>query len=386
LKDTTEQPRPGPDRYVSIHDIARELDAGFAVTKLMLKRFGHRFTADLSGGYPRYAQKDLPLMRQINQWISAGMAFSQIETMLETAADSSVEARIPSAFVSHPEQVQLSGDGLRLIQSFLTDLGEHQKRLAAAQEKRAAAEERKAAAIEKRAAAEENKARAMDHIAEALKELSRQHPLEPGVQMVAHEAARAVESAIGPSGFTDPVNADPIPPPAADDLTALLDAPIFHSREMDDLSDLIDAVAQQPVQSEDPGYADRLTRSSAITDPSSDLDDLSTLVNTPLMDPVSLDNLSELIAPEHESGESVDDLTALLDTASSLRPGISRDENLEEYKAAVMTIIMDLKSSGLSDHQTAERLNRDGVDTISGKPEWTVAAITQIYKYIDAAG
>ena len=50
-----------------------------------------------------------------------------------------------------------------------------------------------------------------------------------------------------------------------------------------------------------------------------------------------------------------------------------------------MKIIIELKEQGLSAQQTTDRLNRDGVATLSGKPAWGLKAIEKIYGFIDSA-
>ena len=81
----------------------------------------------------------------------------------------------------------------------------------------------------------------------------------------------------------------------------------------------------------------------------------------------------------------MDDLSALLDKTPSLKPDITPEENLKEYKAAVMKTILQLKTDGVSPKEATRRLNEDGVQTISGKSQWSEMAISQIYKFIDSA-
>ena len=83
--------------------------------------------------------------------------------------------------------------------------------------------------------------------------------------------------------------------------------------------------------------------------------------------------------------DTLDDLSALISAPPSLRPDITPEENLKEYKAAVMQIILGLKTQDLSPEETTRRLNQDGVQTISGKSQWSERSISQIYKFIDSA-
>jgi DNA-binding transcriptional MerR regulator len=158
-----------------------------------------------------------------------------------------------------------------------------------------------------------------------------------------------------------------------DDLSRLIDEP--SDPAMDDLSTLIDAVS---------------TQASPKTDL---LDDLSLLIeDSASLETMELDDLSLLITdstdpnpPTDKTIEPVDDLSALINDTPSLKPDITPEENLKEYKAAVMKIILGLKTQDLSTKETTRRLNQDGVPTISGKSQWSETAISQIYKFIDSA-
>ncbi len=388
------------EHLLSVHDITRELAAGTALINFILKRFHHRFPVEMVENRPWYPEKAVSLMRDIKQSLESGMLPSQIDETLDSATNlkknrhkKNIQGLAEPLFEQSCEDIRISKDGLHLITSFFTDMGEQQKKIVAAQEKRATAEERTAAAIEKRAAAEEKKAAAMNNIAAALQQMIRQGSQNATVQAVTHEAVKTIQM--------------------DDDLTELLDIPLPRSEEMDDLGDLIDAAsceqnsetdlddlsllvntAQKAEAAKDLDDLNLLIKDDPGATISPDLDDLSLLVQPSLTD--DLDDLSRLISEqngvdtEHEEiappkDAALDDLTALVDMSTSLKPDISRDQDLEKYKAAVMKIIMGLKSEGLSAREVARRLNQDNLDTISKKPEWTVKAISQIYAFIDAA-
>jgi hypothetical protein len=224
---------------------------------------------------------------------------------------------------------------------------------------------------------------------------------------------------------------DPLPGELSDSELeeGLIDGPAekIDDDMLDDLSQLIDPADQQSG-----GQDDALDNLSALIDqPSADtqagltpetgLDDLSALIrpdtdSTPVAadsnedgsDKQALDDLSALIAdtPETQAAASdqettgsavpeLDDLSALLapDTGQApqendepeIRIDITPEDNLEKYKAAVMQVIIGLKNDGLSVEQTTEKLNTNKVKTLSGKPEWGLKAISQIYTFIDAA-
>lgn len=388
------------EHLLSVHDITRELAAGTALTNFILKRFHHRFPVEMVENRPWYPEKAVSLMLEIKQSLESGMLPSQIDETLDTAPDpqktrpkKDVNGLAEQFFEQSHDDIRISKDGLHLITSFFNDMGEHQKKIAAAHEKRAAAEERTAAAHEKRAEAEEKKAAAMNNIAAALQQMIRQGSQAATVQAVTHEAVKTIQM--------------------DDDLTDLLDTPLPRSKEMDDLEDLIDAAAgeqnsetdlddlsllvntaQKAADAKDLDDLNLLIKEDSGATISPDLDDLSLLVQPSLTD--DLDDLSRLISDQNgvdndnkevapPKDAPLDDLTALVDTVPSLKPDISRDQDLEKYKAAVMKIIMGLKSDGLSAREAARRLNQDNVDTISKKPEWTVKAMSQIYAFIDAA-
>ncbi len=192
--------------------------------------------------------------------------------------------------------------------------------------------------------------------------------------------------------------------------------------EPDDLSLLVDAASDSVDEAPD---MDDLY--SLVEDVHTDTDDLSLLVDlNPSMEPEQTDDLSALIDPEPiedtgqddlsllvdmpttnanpgDTGDDLwslvdgagsideatpqDDLSALIDPAPaepSLKPDITPDEDLAKYKAAVMKIIIELKSQGLSAKETTDRLNQDEVATLSGKPRWREEVISKIYGFIDS--
>lgn len=402
MDNTNTQKDAVGENLLSVHDISREIDAGTALTRFVLKRFGSRFCVEMVKGRPWYAKKDLPLMLWIKQTLEAGRLPGEIEKILDADPDlhknhtkDTSDANAP--FFEQPdEDIRIGKDGFHLIRSLFNNLEDNQKKIALAHEKRAAVEERKAAALEKRAAAEEKKAAAMGNIAAALQQMIRQGSQDPAIQTITHEAVRTIQ--------------------AEDDLTQLLDTPLPCSKNLDDLADLIDSASSDQPDKKNLDDLTRLVDVPRETDTAKDLgdlDDLGVLItdgpeNEASVDPDDLsllvqpsetddlDDLSRLIPAENEPEDTLtghtdkndaplDDLAALVNTEPSLKPDISRDQDLEKYKAAVMKIIMSLKTRGVGAEETARRLNQDKVETISGKPDWTVKAISQIYSFIDAA-
>ncbi|WDP86133.1 MAG: hypothetical protein HUN05_14190 [Desulfobacter sp.] len=193
---------------------------------------------------------------------------------------------------------------------------------------------------------------------------------------------------------------------------------------LDDLSHLIDQTPTEPNGQSDMddlfSLVDNTTESSLSLDQeAADLDDLSLLANEPATnekDTAShgMDDLSALvndINPISNEEGKMDDLSQLLDAPSippkapeplgedlwtlvekksetsqpSLKPDINPDQDVNKYKAAVMKIIIELKSNGLSPKEATDRLNKDEVATLSGKPQWGENAIKKIYGFIDSA-
>ncbi len=204
---------------------------------------------------------------------------------------------------------------------------------------------------------------------------------------------------------------------ALDDLSLLVDDPKDQASapasDMDDLASLIDTRAAEPGPAIETDNLSALIDVEASTSGIQDMDDLSQLIDegdkaTKDQDNLSLlidtqmnpagtteqDDLSKLIdevprqqVPPDAPAQPMDDLSALAKDISppSLKPDITPKENLEAYKAAVMKIILQLKSDGSSAQEATDRLNKDEVPTLSGKAQWSIKALEQIYRFIDSA-
>ncbi|MCD4722787.1 MAG: recombinase family protein [Desulfobacula sp.] len=209
---------------------------------------------------------------------------------------------------------------------------------------------------------------------------------------------------------------DDKPDDKIDDLSELIDEDPLASAEsvqLDDLSLLLDPAAA----------ADDIPKDREQTDQPLALDDLSALIdqtdNEPAIEPsIELDDLSQLIDDSSDSGQKardlddlsllitddslqMDDLSKLIDDPKTykepssgkdeiedtpaIKIDISPEKDLGKYKAAIMKIIIELKSDGLSVEEATDRLNKNKIKTLSGKPEWGQKAISQIYKFIESA-
>ena len=499
---------------LSVDELVHELDTGRATVKFILDRFSPLLGQGTDTS--RYPADILPVLIEIRDLMASGLLPSQIQEMLEKS-----QSPLTSPARSS-DDIRLSPDALGMIQGLFQEICAHQDRVARAHEKRAEVEERKALAIEKRAEAEEKKAAAMNNIAMALQEMNQLRAVDAQSMEIAGQTARALtmneapeaDTENGPDVLTDldslldhpdpgsspmpasgPENGDPGIPdlePAhrsepvttdLDDLSELVDEPGLSPRDLDDLSSLIDTVssgadtddlAEPDAPPAMPGLDDlaKLVDEAAVKDPSdvddlyalvddhpsgtgrepsSDLDDLSLLLDeggketagaediddlyalvsesspppeddlwslvdekgypsddavtdmddlsllvetskTPAPADQPMDDLWSLVEQQNGAGdehtEPGDDLTALVDSSpepASLKPDITPEQDMARYKAAVMQIIIELKSSGMSPGETTDRLNTDEVPTLSGKPQWRESAIAKIYGFIDSA-
>ncbi|MCG8616148.1 MAG: hypothetical protein MI802_08010 [Desulfobacterales bacterium] len=325
---------------LTIDELIRELDAGRATVKFILKRFNQWLPFDRIDGEHRYSQETLPRLMQIRDWLDNGMLPSQIENRLSEGlgADSAAESSFSKSATSEsnltPEKdIRMSNDALGFIQELFTDIKHHQSRIAVAHEKRAEAEERKAVAIEKRAEAEEKKAAAMNNIASALQEMNRQRaadisPREMDTGEIAAQTARALTmNEADPAPDTDTFD-DIFDDDGADldleELEAAFDAQ--ESREQADPD-------QQPIELEDivdNDVAPNNTLPEEVSDTDEfDIDDISLPLD--LLDPEERDEVDEpgaeneqdiidLDSPLDSSIDSLDDLSALIDTVSETIP------------------------------------------------------------------
>ncbi len=218
---------------------------------------------------------------------------------------------------------------------------------------------------------------------------------------------------------TDPDDKiDGEPPVELDDLSKLIDQQEDSdadrpSEDMDDLSKLIDMPSSE---TEPASEADTSKNETGETSSQDDvqMDDLSLLIdesqtaedtNDPEQDeavkPDEMDDLSKLIdTPPSKETEPIDEDTipgdenteqpAEPDTEEAeASPEITLDvtpeEDLEKYKAEVMNIILGFKTDGRSVEDTTQILNKNNVKTLSGKPEWSQKAISQVYQFIESA-
>jgi hypothetical protein len=428
-------------KLLSVLDIVEELNTGKATTKFILKRFKKWLPYDTIDGQAFYPpDPTVKLLFLIQENLEMGILPSKIEEKLDALSSSDSDDLLNHfSSPSKNKDIRLSNDGLNVLESLINNIGEQQKRIAKAHEKRAEVEERKAFAIEKRAEAEEKKAEAMNNIAAALQEMNRLRTVDPAARQIAHQTVSMIVT--DETDIRTPENSSS----QLDDLSLLLDnkkepddkpeakPDVKPDEIIDDLSKLIDEDPLIPAESMplddlslllDPAApADNIPQEREQTDHPLALDDLSALIdhqtdNEPATEPLVLDDLSKLIDDTSDSGQKsqgLDDLTLLIsddaqqmddlsqliddpkameeassdedepDKTPEIKIDISPEEDLGKYKAAIMKIIIKLKTDGLSVEEATDRLNKNKIKTLSGKSEWGQKAISQIYKFIDSA-
>jgi len=376
---------------LSVLDIAQELNTGKATTKFLLKRFKKWLPCDLIDGQAFYTPDEtIKRLFIIQENLDMGKLPSNIEKILDIVCESDSDGQ--SNLFTGPNNTEDTH-----LESLFHDIIEQQKRIAIAQEKRVFTEEKKVAAL--------------NNIAKILQDMNTARTIDPAAQQIAHQVSTQAASSIAPAERIDDeriedeiIQKDILV--ELDNLSALIDeSDQGHeadvSMPIDDLSTLIDLKDDAPK-----------------TDTSIEIDDLSKLIDTSSDDDLpaeNLDDLSQLIddtpdSDDEESGlpqmDDMDDLAKLIDdtpeAAENLAVGndepedesdniptitidVSPEEDLGKYKAAVTKIIIGLKTEGLSVGDAANRLNKNKIQTLSGKPEWSQKAISQIYKFIESA-
>jgi len=367
---------------LSVLDIAQELNTGKATTKFLLKRFKKWLPCDLIDGQAFYTPDEtIKRLFIIQENLDMGKLPSNIEKILDIVCESDSDGQ--SNLFTGPNNTEDTH-----LKSLFHDIIEQQKRIAIAQEKRVFTEEKKVAAL--------------NNIAKILQDMNTARTIDPAAQEFSNQAAPI--STADEKTEDETLQKDILV--ELDNLSALIDeSDQGHeadvSMPIDDLSTLIDLKDDAPK-----------------TDTSIEIDDLSKLIDTSSDDDLpaeNLDDLSQLIdgtpdSDDEESGlpqmDDMDDLAKLIDdppeAAENLAVGndepedeseniptitidVSPEEDLGKYKAAVTKIIIGLKTEGLSVGDAANRLNKNKIQTLSGKPEWSQKAISQIYKFIESA-
>jgi DNA-binding transcriptional MerR regulator len=390
-------------KSLSALDIAQELNVGKATIKFLLRRFKNWLPHAPSNGMPYYRPESIKMIIKILEYLEAGMLPGDIENRLEALSDLEPDAGFYSSFnIPQDEDIHINKEGAILIKTLFSDLNNQQRRIAVAHEKRATAEERKAVAIEKRAQAEEKKAEAMNNIANALQEMNRLRGggFESTSHNMVHHAAKALMMDEADSMLVEMEDGHDA---SSDSFEIQKETPEIRLNEelgIDDLSLLIEDEFQEPE-----GPPDNLDDLSALIETgvqstNIEIDDLSALLDTLQLESDTNEGMDDLNGLISLAEAPMDDLSILIDpvqdppsplsreeNSKEIRPinmDISPDDGIEKYKAAIMKVILELKTDGLSAEETTLLLNKNKIRTLSGKPEWSHKAISQIYKFMGA--
>ncbi|NWH04831.1 hypothetical protein [Desulfobacter latus] len=437
-------------KLLTIEDLINELDMGKATLKFILHRFSPWLATQVVNDETCYTEQAVTILLKIKKFLDAGMLPEQVEAFLAQDAErlkAPVNEQHP---VGNHGIIPVDIASISMFKDMFQVYMQKQDRIALAQEALARVEEKKADAMEKRAAAEEKKADAMTNIALALQEMNQRHGAAPQAMEIAGRAVETMaleespeidQSTLDTSFdenehlFEDRVPMDDqfkdqdhedigdIGSSNMDDLSLLVNETALNPDDLDDLSSLIGSVSDPdsdlknlpeetqsaaPETNNQPSDMDDLSKlidsdvsssNSPENDNEDDLDDLFSVVDMDTDVPEDLnedlDNLSALINEDNSqatadtrSDDNEDSFEAPTDNLTetpSIKPDISPDQDMKKYKAAVMEIIIKLKEQGLTAQQTTDRLNRDDVATLSGKPTWGLKAIEKIYGFIDSA-
>lgn len=397
------------NKFMKVTEIAEELGVSKITVEFWLKRFNKWLPHIVEKDEKYYSEKTFEKLLFIAERMNAGMLPSVIEESLKKnfseKSDNSLNINnISTNPVENLKKTLSDGETAQLLQSFVTSFDSNQERIAKAHERRAKAEERKAIAIEKRAEAEEKKAIAMNNIANALQNMK--HEVWPGntENLIKSEAAGAIlldEASTDELPIDDSPDISPAVPfrkdhDTLDDLSLLLDPDEINNSEtsntdinddLDDLSMLLDEnekTATEKDKNENETENNETGNHTGNNKPENNIDDLSLLIDD------KPDDLSLLIdEKEKNDQDNMDNLALLIEDETkkiqdNLKPGVTLEENFDQYKSEIINSIIKLKKEGLSVEETTKRLNDAGVITLSGKNRWKVKTIAKIYKFIES--
>ncbi|MCF6248671.1 MAG: hypothetical protein L3J69_15130 [Desulfobacula sp.] len=436
------------DNFLSASSIAKELNTGKATIKFILNRFKNWIPSELSNGQSVYPHHALTIIAIAQQKLDMGILPSQIEEQLQALSTSKASC-VPKPIENGDIRISRNGfQLLKSVINDIGEQQRriakaHEKR-ADAEERKAAAIEKRAEAEEKKAQAMNNIANALQQMNQIRSTIdpAAQQIAHQAVSIIAEdEQAPSLENPDVTSlnlpddligDLNDMETKDLIKEIHLDDLSELIDDQASKndlSFQLDDLSLLIDAVSAPEEKRKLPPEMDDLSKllgtDSADSNESIaiEMDDLSLLIDSPGSQNTQqedLDDLSLLITTKNFSQKSdtgisdvpntdepditaskMDDLSKLIDKKGStmddmdkntedksvpeIKIDVSPDQDLGKYKAAIMQIIIGFKTDGINVEKATDILNKNNIKTLSGKPQWTQKAISQIFKFIESA-
>lgn len=307
--------------FLTVSQLSNELDSSEVIIKFLVKKFKQLVPATSHQGQSLYNHDSIITLIFLLDEINRGVLPSTIEK----------EFKNKSTKVATPSENSIT-------------------------KKTISFQEQTVRALEKRAEAEEKKVLAMNNIATAINQFKASF-LNNSETQQNNQPHKSEE-------FSHPFV--PEEPEA-----------IIHNA-IDDLSMLID------IKPSAENLADK--------NPLLKIDDLSSLLDKKLLKNPVIDDLSILIQGQESNIVAIDDLSALIpkdkDSGKKLiiqKPESSPEDDFEKYKSEIINIIINLKEQGLTEKETCEQFNLEGILTFAGKTKWSVKTISQIYQLIENA-
>ena len=347
---------------LTTEDLMKDLNMGKATLKFILHRFRPWLTTQIVNDETCYTEQAVTTLLKIKNFLDTGMLPEQIETSLVQEAKmlkATASVQDPSG---NQGAIPVGIESVSMFQDMFQVYIEKQDRIALAQESLARIEDRKADAMEKRAAAEEKKAAAMTNIAQALQEMNQRHSQAPEAMEI---AGRAVET------------------------LALEESPGLDESLLDTNFDEKEDLLEDPVPLEDQfKYQDHEDLGDI---GSSNMDDLSLLVNETALTPENIDDLSSLINSVSDPHSDLGDLESLLEES----PSAPEIKNLSNDMDDLSTLVdSDLSSSNFPENKAASKGDNENdiddlfslVDTDLDAPQDFNENIDDLSKLIEPAG
>jgi len=379
---------------LTIEDLIEELNMGKATLKFILHQFSPWLTTQIVNDETYYTEQAVTTLLKIKKFLDTGMLPEQIETSLAQEAQMLKAA----ASVQHPAgnqgEIPVGIESVSMFKDMFQVYIEKQDRIALAQESLTRVEERKADAMEKRAGAEEKKAAAMTNIALALQEMNQRHSQTPeameiagrAVETLALEESPGLDKSLLDTNFDEKEDLleDPVPmedpfkyrdhedlgdigSSNMDDLSLLVNETALTPEDIDDLSSLINSVSDPYSDLDDlESLLEEEPSAPEINHPSNDMDDLSKLVDSDL----SSSNFPE--NKENDKDDDVDDLFSLVDM--DLNAPQDFNENIDDLSKLIEP----------ADEKAVADL--DDLSTLIGEPAQPQAPMDDLFSLVDDSG
>nr|WP_320014955.1 hypothetical protein [uncultured Desulfobacter sp.] len=337
-------------KLLTIAALRDELNMGKATLKFILNRFGPWLTTQVVDDETCYTEQAVTTLLKIKKFLDAGMLPEQVEAFLAQEAEMLKATASVQPSADNQGTIPVDMESVSIFKDMFQVYIEKQDRIALAQEALARVEEKKADAMEKRAVAEEKKADAMTNIALALQEMNQRHSATPqameiagrAVETLALEESAEIDESPLDTNFNENENLfeDPVPmddefkdqdhedigdmdSSNMDDLSLLVNETALTLEDIDDLSSLIDSVSEPDSDLGDLENLPEETQSAPeMNNLSDDMDDLSKLIDSDLSSPNSLDNKDD---NKDINEDDLDDLFSLVDMDTDVPKDLNED-------------------------------------------------------------